>query len=74
MVPAALLLLAAVPIERQTAPPPASAAGVPVRAVASAEIMRVGRVGGQTGSQAGPEDVIAPLRIARDGRLIAEFR
>lgn len=70
MVPAVLILLAAAPIESQIAPRQVIASGIQVRAVASAEIIRVGRAGGE----GGPEDILAPVRIGRDGRAIAEFR
>jgi len=70
MVPAILFMLASVPIENQVLPQPVLPRGVRVSAAVSAEIMRVGRVGGI----AGPQDVTAPLRLDRDGRILAEFR
>lgn len=70
MIPAALLLLATVPIEGRPLPVAAIPGGVRVYAMASAEVIRTGRTGGE----ACPEDVIAQLRLGGDGRVIAEFR
>lgn len=70
MVLAMLYLLAAAPLDGQGAAPAPVTVGVQVRAVASAEVIRVGRVGGP----AGQEEVVAPLREEAAGRLIAEFR
>jgi hypothetical protein len=66
----AVLLLAVqpVPITAPAAPPAPRA--IVARALATAEVIRAGRSGGE----AGPDDVLPQRRRTSDGRVLAEFR
>jgi hypothetical protein len=70
MFTAALLLLTAVPIESRVRPAAPVASGTRVIAIASAEVLRVGRIG----EAAGPEDIAVQPRRGGDGQVLYEFR
>jgi hypothetical protein len=70
MLAASLMFLMLTPSDPVNRPEPVMPSGITVRAVAGAEILRVGR----DEPDAGPQDIPGQRRRLSDGRLVVEYR